>query len=42
MYTTSLEEARELASQDPSVVAGRLEVDVFIWWTPKGVECDAA
>ena len=35
MYTTSLEEARELASQDPSVVAGRLAVDVFTWWTPK-------
>ena len=35
MYTTSLEEARELASQDPSVRADRLAVDVFTWWTPK-------
>jgi uncharacterized protein YciI len=34
MYTTSLEEARSLAAQDPSVIAGRLAVDVFTWWTP--------
>jgi hypothetical protein len=33
IYTTSLEEARELAAQDPSVRAGRLAVDVFTLWT---------
>ena len=32
-YTTGLEEARELAAQDPAVRAGRLAVDVFTWWT---------
>lgn len=36
LYRTSIEEARELAEQDPSVVAGRLAVDVFTWWTRKG------
>jgi uncharacterized protein YciI len=35
MYVTSLEEARALAAADPAVVAGRLVVDVFQWWTPK-------
>ena len=35
MYLTSLEEARALAAADPAVVAGRLAVDVFQWWTPK-------
>ena len=35
MYVTSLEEARALAAADPAVVAGRLVVDVFTWWTPK-------
>ena len=35
MYTTSLEEARVLAADDPAVRAGRLAVDVFCWWTPK-------
>jgi uncharacterized protein YciI len=35
MYVTSIEEARELASQDPAVLAGRLVVDVFTWWTAK-------
>jgi len=36
MYVTSLEEARTLAAADPAVVAGRLVVDVFQWWTPRG------
>jgi uncharacterized protein YciI len=36
LYRTSIEEARELAEQDPSVQAGRLAVDVFTWWTKKG------
>jgi uncharacterized protein len=35
MYLTSLDEARALAAADPAVVAGRLAVDVFQWWTPK-------
>ena len=36
LYTVELEEARELAESDPSVQAGRMAVDVFNWWTPKG------
>jgi uncharacterized protein YciI len=35
-YGTSVEEARTLAAQDPSVRAGRLTVDVMTWWTRKG------
>jgi hypothetical protein len=35
MYATPLEEARALAARDPAVVAGRLAVDVFTWWTPR-------
>jgi uncharacterized protein len=35
MYTTTLEDARSLAAQDPAVLAGRLAVDVFTWWTAK-------
>jgi uncharacterized protein YciI len=35
-YATSVEEARVLAEQDPSVRAGRLAVDVMTWWTRKG------
>ena len=41
MYTTSLDEARTLAADDPAVHAGRLVVDVFQWWTPKGVPLTA-
>jgi hypothetical protein len=36
VYATSVDEARELAEQDPSVKAGRMAVDVMSWWTPKG------
>jgi uncharacterized protein YciI len=32
----SLEEARRLAEADPAVKAGRLTVDVMLWYTPKG------
>jgi uncharacterized protein YciI len=32
----SLEEARKLASGDPMVQAGRLEVEVLAWWVEKG------
>jgi uncharacterized protein len=31
------EEARELAAQDPTVVAGQLRVEVMTWWVGKGV-----
>ena len=34
--TGSLEKARELASTDPSVVAGRLELDLMHSYGPKG------
>ena len=34
--TGSLERARDLASADPAVVAGRLEVDVMYFYCPKG------
>jgi uncharacterized protein len=36
LYRTSLEEAGELAGQDPAVRAGRLAVDVLTWLTPAG------
>ncbi len=34
--TGSLERTRAIASADPSVVAGRLEVDVMYFYCPKG------
>jgi uncharacterized protein YciI len=36
LYTVGLEEARELAHQDPAVQAGRLAVDVLTWYFPRG------
>jgi uncharacterized protein len=33
---TTLDEARKLAEQDPSVKAGRLQVEVLAWWVEKG------
>jgi uncharacterized protein YciI len=36
IYRTSVEEARRLSAQDPSVQAGRLVVDVFTWMTQPG------
>jgi uncharacterized protein len=36
VYRTSVEEARSLAEQDPSVHAGRLALDVFTWLVPEG------
>ena len=36
LYNTSVEEARVLAEKDPAVIAGRLEVDAFTWYYPKG------
>ena len=35
--TGSIEETRSLASSDPSVVAGRLEIDVMYFYCPKGI-----
>jgi uncharacterized protein YciI len=35
-YATSVDEARALAENDPSVRAGRLAVEVMTWWTKKG------
>jgi uncharacterized protein len=35
--TGSLEQTRTIASSDPSVVAGRLEVDVMYFYCPKGI-----
>lgn len=32
----SIEEARRLASADPAVLAGRLEVEAMTWWVEKG------
>jgi uncharacterized protein YciI len=34
--TGSLERTRELASRDPSVVAGRLELEIMYFYCPKG------
>jgi uncharacterized protein len=34
--TGSLDEARRLAEEDPSVIAGRLVVEVMTWWTAPG------
>ncbi len=36
IYRTSVEEARRLAEQDPSVKAGRLVLEVFTWLMPAG------
>jgi len=36
LYTVEVDEARRLAESDPSVQAGRMAVDVFNWYTPKG------
>ncbi len=36
IFRTSVEEARRLSSEDPSVKAGRLAVEVFTWWMPAG------
>ena len=32
----SVDQARELASDDPAVRAGRLEVEAMTWWCPPG------
>jgi uncharacterized protein YciI len=35
--TTSLEEARRVASQDPTVLEHRNTVEAFAWWGPGGI-----
>ena len=37
LYRTELDETRRLAESDPSVQAGRMAVDVMMWWTKRGV-----
>ena len=37
LFRTSVEETRDLMSQDPLVRAGRLEVDIFSWLMPPGL-----
>ncbi len=34
--TGSIAAARQLAEQDPAVLAGRLTVEVMTWWCPPG------
>jgi uncharacterized protein YciI len=36
IFRTSVDEARRLSEMDPSVIAGRLVVDVFTWLVPAG------
>ena len=36
VFATTVEEARALAAEDPSVRAGRLEAEVMTWSTPRG------
>ena len=36
LYRTDVEETRRLTGSDPSVRAGRMAVDVMVWWTKKG------
>jgi uncharacterized protein len=36
IYRTSLDETRRLMEQDPSVRAGRMDVEAMTWVTPKG------
>lgn len=35
--TASLDEARALAADDPAIKAGRLKMDVYSWYAPKGI-----
>jgi hypothetical protein len=37
IFRTSVEETRKLMEDDPSVRAGRLEVDAFTWLMPAGL-----
>ena len=37
VMSTSIDEARTLMGQDPSVAAGRMVADVFVWMIPPGL-----
>jgi uncharacterized protein len=37
VVSTSVDEARALMQQDPSVAAGRMVPDVFVWMIPPGL-----
>ena len=36
IYRTPLEETRALVDADPSIQAGRMQADVFTWYTQRG------
>ena len=36
VFATTVDEARALVAEDPSVRAGRLEADAMTWSTPRG------
>ena len=36
LYGTSPDETRALVDADPSIQAGRMQADVFTWWTKRG------
>ena len=37
VYSVPVEEARDIAGQDPSVVAGRMAAETFEWLVPPGL-----
>lgn len=39
---SSVDEAKALAAEDPAVKAGRLVIDVHLWWGPKGIGASIA
>ncbi len=40
VFRTSIDESRHLAAKDPSVLAGRLVLEVFTWLMPHGALAD--
>jgi len=36
LHSVAVEEARALAEQDPSVLAGRLRIEAWRWWFRRG------
>ena len=36
VFTTGVDETRELMARDPAVLAGRLAPEVMSWWTARG------
>lgn len=37
LFKASLDEAKALAAEDPAIKAGRLQMDIFAWFGPKGI-----